>query len=66
MSTPAEKAANRERQQRYLESHREAVNESRRDKYAERKAEGKCPRCGKKRRSNKSVLCKNCLEYARL
>ena len=65
MSTPAEKKANRERQQRYLESHRKEVNENRRDKYAELKKEGKCPRCGKKLRSHKSVLCKNCLERAR-
>jgi predicted amidophosphoribosyltransferase len=65
MSTPAEKEANRVRQQRYLETHREEVNEYRRDRYAERKAEGKCPRCGKKLRSAKSVLCKNCLGRAR-
>ena len=65
MSTPAEKQANRERQQRYLENHREEVNEYRRCRYAELKEEGKCPRCGKKLRSHKLLLCKDCLERAR-
>ena len=65
MSTKEEKEANRLRQQRFLENHREEVNEKRREKYAERKDSGRCPRCGKKLRSLKRTLCKNCLEKAR-
>jgi len=65
MSTKEEKEANRLRQQRFLENHREEINEKRREKYAERKDSGRCPRCGKKLRSLKRTLCKNCLEKAR-
>jgi DNA repair exonuclease SbcCD ATPase subunit len=65
MSTTAEKEANRLRQQRYLENHRDEVNEYRRERYAARKDAGKCPRCGKKLRSAKFVLCKKCLEQAK-
>ncbi|MDR1212087.1 MAG: hypothetical protein LBK40_07645 [Spirochaetaceae bacterium] len=65
MSTKAEKEANRLRQQRFLENHRDEVNKQRRKKYASRKKEGRCPRCGKKLRSKKTTLCKGCLERAR-
>ncbi|MDR1428735.1 MAG: hypothetical protein LBI85_00465 [Spirochaetaceae bacterium] len=65
MSTKAEKEANRLRQQRFLENHRDEVNKQRRKKYASRKKEGRCPRCGKKLRSKKTTLCKACLERAR-
>jgi tRNA(Ile2) C34 agmatinyltransferase TiaS len=65
MSTKDEKEANRLRQQRFLENHRDEVNEKRREKYAERKENGRCPRCGKKLRSLKRTLCKDCLERAR-
>ncbi|MCL2094461.1 MAG: hypothetical protein FWH12_09765 [Treponema sp.] len=65
MSTKAEKEANRIRQQRFLERHRDEVNEKRRERYADRKDEGRCPRCGKKLRSFKKILCKACLERAR-
>ena len=65
MSTKAEKESNRLRQQRFLERHRDEVNEKRRERYAERKESGRCPRCGKKLRSRKSILCKDCLEKAR-
>jgi tRNA(Ile2) C34 agmatinyltransferase TiaS len=61
----AAKEANRIRQQRFLENHKDEVNEKRREKYAERKEENKCPRCGKKLRSKKNILCKSCLEKAR-
>ena len=57
--------ANRLRQQRFLEKHREEINEKRRERYAERKESGQCPRCGKKLRSVKLTLCKDCLERAR-
>ena len=65
MSTKAEKESNRLRQQRFLENHRDEINEKRRERYAERKESGRCPRCGKKLRSRKSILCKDCLERAR-
>ena len=65
MPTKDEREANRLRQQRFLENHRDEINEKRRDKYAERKDSGRCPRCGKKLRSLKLTLCKNCLEKAR-
>ena len=65
MSTEEEREANRLRQRRFLERHREEINEKRREKYAERKVNGRCPRCGKKLRSFKLTLCKNCLERAR-
>ena len=65
MSTKAEKESNRLRQQRFLERHRDEINEKRRERYAERKDVGRCPRCGKKLRSQKHTLCKICLERAR-
>ena len=60
-----ERESNRLRQQRFLENHRDEINEKRREKYAERKDSGRCPRCGAKIRSGKSTLCKVCLERAR-
>ena len=65
MSTAAEREANRLRQQRFLEKHRDEINKKRRKKYAARKKTGQCPRCGKKLRSVKFTLCKICLEKAR-
>ena len=65
MSTKEERESNRLRQQRFLERHRDDINEKRRERYAERKENGRCPRCGKKLRSLKRTLCKNCLEKAR-
>jgi tRNA(Ile2) C34 agmatinyltransferase TiaS len=58
--------SNRLRQQRFLENHRDEINEKRRERYAERKESGRCPRCGKKLRSQKRTLCKDCLEQARV
>jgi tRNA(Ile2) C34 agmatinyltransferase TiaS len=66
MSTIEDKReSNRLRQQRFQENHRDEINEKRRKKYAERKKNGRCPRCGKKLRSLKHTLCKDCLERAR-
>jgi hypothetical protein len=56
--------ANRLRQRRFLERHRDEVNKKRREKYAARKKEHRCPRCGRKLRSLKFILCKTCLENA--
>ena len=66
MATKEEKEANRLRQQRFLERHRDEINDKRREKYAERKESGRCPRCGKKLRSSKRTLCKDCLEKAKV
>ena len=66
MATKDEKEANRLRQQRFLERHRDEINDKRREKYAERKESGRCPRCGKKLRSLKRTLCKDCLEKAKV
>ncbi|MCL2008352.1 MAG: hypothetical protein FWG77_09730 [Treponema sp.] len=69
MPTDAERESNRLRQQRFLEKHRDEVNEKRREKYAERKEEGRCPRCAKKiklkKRGPNHLLCPACLEKAR-
>jgi len=65
MSTKDERESNRLRQQRFLEIHRDEINEKRRERYAARKEGNKCPRCGKKLRSAKHTLCKDCLEKAR-
>jgi len=60
------KESNRLRQQRFLEKHRDEINEKRRERYAARKEGNQCPRCGKKMRSAKFTLCKDCLERARV
>ena len=58
--------SNRLRQERFLEKHREEINEKRRERYADRKDGGKCPRCGAKLlKSSKNTLCNDCLEKAR-
>ena len=64
-TTKDERESNRLRQQRFLERHRDEINEKRRERYADRKESGRCPRCGKKLRSLKHTLCKDCLEKAR-
>jgi uncharacterized paraquat-inducible protein A len=61
----AAREANRIRQQRFLENHKDEINQKRREKYAERKDESRCPRCGKKLRSKKHILCNDCLEKAK-
>jgi hypothetical protein len=61
----ARREANRLRQQRFLENHREEINRQRKERYAARIKDSRCPRCGKKLRSTKSVLCKSCLEKAK-
>jgi hypothetical protein len=65
MSTIEERESNRLRQQRFQENHRDEINEKRREKYAERKRNGRCPRSGNKLRSSKHILCKDCLERAK-
>jgi len=65
MSIKDKREANRLRQQRFLENHRDEINEKRRERYAARKKDSRCPRCGKKLRSLKHTLCKDCLEKAK-
>ena len=60
-----QREANRLRQQRFLEKNRSEINEKRRERYALRKGESRCPRCNKKQKSPKNVLCKDCLDKAR-
>ena len=65
MPTIDERESNRLRQRRFQEKHRDEINAKRRERYAARKESGRCPRCGKKLRSLKRTLCKDCLEKAR-
>ena len=54
--------SNRLRQRRYLELHRDEVNEKRRERYHERINRGKCPRWGGKV-SKGRTLCTDCCDY---
>ena len=62
MTDAKTREANRERQRRYRELHREEINDQRRDRYNERRAKGKCPRCGGKVKKG-YTLCTDCCEY---
>jgi len=54
--------ANRERQRKYREAHRDEINEQRKERYNSRIAKGKCPRCGGKVKKG-YTLCTDCCEY---
>jgi len=54
--------SNRLRQRKFLELHKDEVNDKRREKYHERISRGKCPRCGGKSRKGRT-LCDSCCEY---
>jgi len=54
--------SNRLRQRKYLELHKDEVNDKRREKYHERISRGKCPRCGGKVKKGRT-LCAVCCEY---
>jgi hypothetical protein len=62
MSDAKTREANRVRQKKYRESHREEINNQRKERYNERIAAGKCPRCGGKVKKG-YTLCANCCEY---
>jgi hypothetical protein len=62
MSDAKAREANRIRQKKYRESHREEINTQRRERYNERIAAGKCPRCGGKVKKG-YTLCADCCEY---
>ena len=54
--------ANRERQRKYREAHRDEINEQRKNRYNDRIAAGKCPRCGGKVKKG-YTLCADCCGY---
>jgi hypothetical protein len=62
MTDAKTREANRERQRKYRELHREEINEQRRERYNNRIASGKCPRCGGKVKKG-YTLCENCCDY---
>jgi hypothetical protein len=62
--TDVEKAreSNRLRQRKFLELHKDEVNQKRREKYHERLDHGKCPRCGGRVKKGRT-LCESCCDY---
>jgi methionyl-tRNA synthetase len=62
MTDAKTREANRERQRKYREAHREEINEQRKQRYNDRIAKGKCPRCGGKVKKG-YTLCEDCCEY---
>ena len=54
--------SNRLRQRKFLELHKDEVNDKRRQRYHERISLGKCPRCGGRTRKGRT-LCTSCCEY---
>jgi hypothetical protein len=62
MTDAKAREANRERQKKYREAHREEINEQRRTRYNNRIEKGKCPRCGGKVKKG-YTLCADCCEY---
>ena len=62
MTDAKTRLANRERQRKYREAHREEINQQRKDRYNDRIAKGKCPRCGGKVKKG-YTLCTDCCEY---
>ena len=62
MTDAKTRLANRERQRKYREAHRDEINEQRKERYNERISKGKCPRCGGKVKKG-YTLCTECREY---
>jgi len=62
MTDAKTRLANRERQRKYREAHRDEINEQRKERYNERIAKGKCPRCGGKVKKG-YTLCEVCCDY---
>jgi len=62
MTDAKTRLANRERQRKYREAHREELNEQRKERYNDRIAKGKCPRCGGKVKKG-YTLCAECCDY---
>jgi len=62
MTDAKTRLANRERQRKYREAHRDEINQQRKERYNNRIAKGKCPRCGGKVKKG-YTLCADCCEY---
>jgi len=62
MTDAKTREANRERQRKYREKHRDEINQQRKDRYNARISKGKCPRCGGKVAKG-YTLCSECCEY---
>ncbi|MCL1954549.1 MAG: hypothetical protein FWF68_05970 [Spirochaetes bacterium] len=62
MTDAKARLANRERQRKYREAHRDEINQQRKERYNNRIAKGKCPRCGGKVKKG-YTLCTECCEY---
>ena len=62
MTDAKTRLANRERQRKYREAHRDEINQQRKERYNSRIAKGKCPRCGGKVKKG-YTLCTDCCEY---
>jgi len=62
MTDAKTRLANRERQRKYREAHRDEINQQRKDRYNARIEKGKCPRCGGKVKKG-YTLCTDCCEY---
>jgi endogenous inhibitor of DNA gyrase (YacG/DUF329 family) len=62
MTDAKTRLANRERQRKYREAHRDEINQQRKERYNARIANGKCPRCGGKVKKG-YTLCADCCEY---
>jgi len=62
MTDAKTRLANRERQRRFREAHRDEINEQRKDRYNERIKKGECPRCGGRVKKG-YTLCTGCCEY---
>jgi len=62
MTDAKTRLANRERQRKYREAHRDEINRQRKERYNTRIAKGKCPRCGGKVKKG-YTLCTDCCEY---
>jgi hypothetical protein len=62
MTDAKTRLANRERQRKYREAHRDEINEQRKERYNNRIKKGKCPRCGGKVKKG-YTLCADCCEY---
>ena len=62
MTDAKTRLANRERQRKYREAHRDEINEQRKKRYSNRIKNGKCPRCGGKVKKG-YTLCSDCCDY---
>jgi endogenous inhibitor of DNA gyrase (YacG/DUF329 family) len=62
MTDEKARESNRLRQRKFLELHKDEVNQKRREKYHERLDHGKCPRCGGRVKKGRT-LCSDCCEY---